>query len=581
MGIKSIRRAAAAALLTALGGAAWAANINCAIDPAYTIIAEGQTVELTAMCDAPLASVNWSLDGVTVTGDVALNQTASAPIRLVTPLTLGAGPRNRANPPNTSYVFTLSGANGADSVAPGAAATVVVKTATSLAAGERGSLDAEVNGVCGTANATALSAMPSGAAQCASGRPALQITSPTAYNWTCASANGGSDASCYAIRGYTVSAVVSGGNGTVSPASQPAAAGAVVTVTASPSRGYSAQMSGCGGSQSSNTFTTGPINADCTVTASFSNTPVASACGSANAQLLADAPGNGLCATGNTASAVTPNAGTYTWTCAGVNSTPASVSCSANRSFTVTATLNGGNGTIAAASQSQQIQYNQTATIQTTPATGYVPAFVSACGGRQSGNSFTTGAVTGACDVAVSFSLNQAPTSDPGRWTGSWQTTNAAGEPVLVVDQSFVQGAGIVDYLPGCVNQGVTNNSASGCAASTSYGGFSFVPGKVLAIRFRTTSSAGALIKVFQLSGADGGNTGISVPRLWLSVTPGGPALASSPYCNVSGSGSVRVATGPGYCTITPDTDYYLNIEARVLASPYPRYSMTEDTDFY
>ncbi len=400
MGVKSICRAAAAALLTALGGAAWAAaSINCAIAPAYTIIAEGQTVELTATCDAPLATVNWSLDGVTVTGDVALNQTTTAPIRLVTPLTLGTGPRNRANPANPSYVFSLSGSDGQNqnTVAAGNAATVVVKTATSLAAGERGNLDAEVNGVCGTANATAQPAMPSGAAQCASGRPALQITSPAAYNWTCASANGGSDASCYAIRGYTVSAVVNGGNGTVSPASQPAAAGAAVTVTASPSPNYSAQMAGCGGSQSGNTFTTGPVNADCTVTASFSNTPVPSACGSANAQLLAAAPASGLCAAGNTDSTVTTNAGTYAWTCAGVNTTPASVPCSANRSFTVTATLNGSNGSIVAASQSQQIQYNQTATIQTTPAAGYVPAFVSACGGSQSGNSFTTGAVTGAC----------------------------------------------------------------------------------------------------------------------------------------------------------------------------------------
>ncbi len=189
--------------------------------------------------------------------------------------------------------------------------------------------------------------------------------------------------------------------------------------------------------------------------------------------------------------------------------------------------------------------------------------------------------MTGACAVTVSFGLNQAPTSDPGRWTGSWQTTDATGRPVLVVDQSFVQGAGVIDYLPGCVNQGVTNNSASGCAASNSYGGFSFVPGKVLAIRFRTTSSAGATVQIFQLGGADGGNTGASVPRLWLSTTAGGPALASSPWCDVKGSSSVRVATGPGYCQITQGTDYYLNIEATVLTSPYPRFKLNENLDFY
>lgn len=572
MNVKSVYRAAIAAILTACGGGAWAA---CDITPEYSIIAKGQTVTLTATCAEALTSIDWKVNSASVTGVINLSSAQNS-VTFITPLSLDTA----------TYTFDVVGTSGQNPVATGKAANVVVTAASALAAG--GNLNTVTDGACGTAHATAVAAMPSGTAQCASGTPALLITTPTAYNWTCTSPNSGTDASCYAIRGFTVLAQVNGGHGTVNSLSQPVAANAVASVIATPDTGYSASMYGCGGSQSGNTFTTGPVTANCTVTATFSNTPVANACGTANNGAFATAPSTGLCGPGNTPSSVTTNAGDYTWTCAGVNTNPATVTCSAARQFTVTASVSGGNGSVAP--PTQLVRYNQTATLTATPAANYTPSFSSACGGSQSGNNFTAGAVAADCAVSVSFAVNQAPAGDPGRWTGSWQTTNTAGEPVLVVDQSFSQGTGTLDYLPGCVNQGVTNNSYSGCAANNYYSGpvagggnasFSFVPGKVLAIRLKTTATAGNSAKGFQLSGADGGNTGASVPRMWLSTEPGGPALTSSAWCNRTSSASLYVVTGPGYCTITPNGGYYLNIETTAAATPSPRFKLAEDPDFY
>lgn len=59
-----------------------------------------------------------------------------------------------------------------------------------------------------------------------------------------------------------------GANGTTSPASRSVAHGAT-TFTVTPETGYSASASGCGGSLSGATYTTGAITAACAVSASF------------------------------------------------------------------------------------------------------------------------------------------------------------------------------------------------------------------------------------------------------------------------------------------------------------------------
>ncbi|MET0226151.1 MAG: PQQ-binding-like beta-propeller repeat protein, partial [Dokdonella sp.] len=62
-----------------------------------------------------------------------------------------------------------------------------------------------------------------------------------------------------------------GANGTISPSTpQTVNDGATTAFTVTPAAHYVASVSGCGGSLAGNVYTTGPVTADCTVTASFS-----------------------------------------------------------------------------------------------------------------------------------------------------------------------------------------------------------------------------------------------------------------------------------------------------------------------
>ncbi|MCX6752661.1 MAG: hypothetical protein NTZ87_04170 [Candidatus Nomurabacteria bacterium] len=140
-----------------------------------------------------------------------------------------------------------------------------------------------------------------------------------------------------AVQTYTVSGTVSGSHGTISPATQTINSGSTTTLTVTPSAGYTATVSGCGGSLSQNTFTTGTITASCTVTASFSATvtPVNGVCGSANGTPVSSTPSTNFCSVGSPSSVSGP--GPWSWTCAGSNS-GSTASCSANLAVTPPAT---------------------------------------------------------------------------------------------------------------------------------------------------------------------------------------------------------------------------------------------------
>ena len=72
------------------------------------------------------------------------------------------------------------------------------------------------------------------------------------------------------INAMTVTGTVSGGGGTITPASQNINYGSTANLTVTPSTGYSINtVSGCGGSLSGNTYTTGAITSSCAVTALF------------------------------------------------------------------------------------------------------------------------------------------------------------------------------------------------------------------------------------------------------------------------------------------------------------------------
>lgn len=72
----------------------------------------------------------------------------------------------------------------------------------------------------------------------------------------------------FTLNSYSVTASA-GLHGNISSASRTVAHGATTSFTVTPETGYSANVSGCGGSLSGTTYTTGPIIAPCAVSARF------------------------------------------------------------------------------------------------------------------------------------------------------------------------------------------------------------------------------------------------------------------------------------------------------------------------
>jgi hypothetical protein len=83
--------------------------------------------------------------------------------------------------------------------------------------------------------------------------------------------------------------------------------------------------------------------------------------------------------------------------------------------------------------------------------------------------------------------------------------------------------------------------------------------GAVLSIRAKSGSSSLVRPSTFELRGADGGNCGETMPKMWISTTPGGDPLSGRGSSDTSGS-IVRIIVGPGYADITPNKMYYINI---------------------
>ncbi len=101
------------------------------------------------------------------------------------------------------------------------------------------------------------------------------LVAGSSHSYTIAATNaGGTSAYSVAVARTAPSLCVvtgtAGTGGTISPASQTANAGTTKTLTVTPNSGYAiSSVSGCSGSLSGKTYTTGAINANCTVTASF------------------------------------------------------------------------------------------------------------------------------------------------------------------------------------------------------------------------------------------------------------------------------------------------------------------------
>jgi serine protease AprX len=232
---------------------------------------------------------------------------------------------------------------------------------------------------------------------------------------------------------YTVSATA-GANGSLTCGTAPVVVPATntATCTATPNMGYRTRsMSGCTTvtGVGVNSYTTGPVTANCTVNATFELIPVVvnGVCGAANNVPSLIMP-SAFCSAG-TASPITTNSNNFAWTCNGSNG-GASPACSALRQFSVTSNL-APNGTLNCPSP---VTYLQTTTCTALPSPGYRTASISGCGGTPTGvgvNAYTTGNILGGCNVTPAFELIPVTTfSGPvavGVGTGSAAIVSGGG----------------------------------------------------------------------------------------------------------------------------------------------------------
>ncbi|MDA8155174.1 MAG: hypothetical protein M0Z52_01775 [Actinomycetota bacterium] len=250
--------------------------------------------------------------------------------------TMGAYEYNASPTSSTTYTVTPSAGSGG-SISPATPQTVSSNATTSFTVTPATGYNiSSVTGCGGTLSGN------------------TYTTGPVTANCTVTAA--------FAINTYTVTPSA-GSGGTISPATpQSVNYDAAKSFTVTPATGYGiSSVTGCGGTLSGNTYTTGPVTANCTVTASFSSTPTGGSTGGTT-----------------TTYTVTPSAGSG----GSISpSTPQTVDNDAATSFTV------------------------------TPATGYGISSVTGCGGSLSGNTYTTGPITANCAVTASFSSTTSSTS--------------------------------------------------------------------------------------------------------------------------------------------------------------------------
>lgn len=597
------------ALLVATGLACvslpvYAAQISCALSPSYTIITEGESIQLSASCSGgtgpnPVEKINWMIGGVSVTGDVDVSEYGvGQAINYSTPIIAGNGAGVH------EFTVGVTPAEVTDTVAPINSARVVVKpsSAAVAAASELANPTTPVPAGCGSANLTAASAMPSGAAQCATGsKPAIAVSGPDAFTWSCLSLTGGAEANCYALRGFNVLAV-EGSNpdkGIASPLTQPVAKGTtgLVSVSMTDTSYGPTFVSTCGGKpdiNDPNKFETGQVTAaDCTVTVNYSNIPIIGECGTANTASdslgVSSQPTSNLCSKGTFAEVDDTNL-MWKWGCNGNSIVGASnASCDAPKQYTVTATpgLNGKveGGTVAVP---KTVKAGSPASFQIVADTGYAvnsPTGVGCTVNPPSGSTYTTSAITANCTISATFSQQVVSLTDPG--SGLWVPTPA--NQTWIADQSGPSN-GTQTYTPGCLN-GVypPTASASGCGGLSSYSGiingtstnttFTYGSGNTLGIRYMSKPTAGTSLKYFTFSNVDGGNVGQAL-KVWLSTSSTATYDATDVKCKLTSTTQPYIITGPGYCPIEPSKRYYLKMSVDS-ACPNCRFRIFENaSDF-
>lgn len=338
-----------------------------------------------------------------------------------------------------------------------------------------------------------------------------------------------------------------GTNGSISPGSRTVNDGDTTTFTVTPDSGYNIDtVTGCSGSLSGSTYTTGTINGDCTVSATFAaigvTTHTVTATAGANGSI---SPGSRTVNDGDTTTfTVTPDTGysidsvsgcggslsgsTFT-TGAITNACTVTASFSA-LSYTVTATAGSG-GSIGPASA--VVSYGNATSFTVTPDSGFIIASVNGCGGSLSGSTYTTAVITSACTVSASFILASTP---------SHTVSTSAGNGGGISPASAVVADGSQTSFTITPNSGYTIASVSGCGGSLL--GSTFI---TAAITSACTVSATFNINTYTVTASAGSGGSISPGSAAVThgnttaftVTPStGYHVASVTGCGGSLSGS-------------------------------------------
>jgi hypothetical protein len=295
---------------------------------------------------------------------------------------------------------------------------------------------------------------------------------------------------------YTITSSVTGSNGTISPTgSVQAASGGTKQFTITPNAGYTASVGGsCGGALSGNTYTTNPITANCTVTASFSIDPYTVTPSAGSGGTLSPSTAQTVNYNSTTSFTVTPNTGYSISSVTGCGGTlsgstyttgPITSNCTVAAAFTtstytITSSATSSNGTIAP-SGSVQVAGGGNKQFTITPNAGYTASVGGSCGGTLSGNIYTTSPITANCTVSASFAIDPY-TVTPSAGTGGTLTPSTAQTVNYNKTTSFT-------VTP---NTGYSISSVTGCGGTLS--GSTYTTGAItgnctVTAAFTTTST--------------------------------------------------------------------------------------------
>jgi large repetitive protein len=358
----------------------------------------------------------------------------------------------------------------------------------------------------------------------------------------------------FTLNQYTVS-TSAGSGGSISPASALVSYGSTTAFTITPNTGYSiGAVSGCGGSLTSNTFTTGAITGPCTVSATFTlnQYTVSTSAGSGGTIT----PASRLVSHGSsTTFTITPNTGYTIGAVSGCGGSLASNiyttgtitgPCTVTASFTLNqytvSTSAGSGGTISPASA--LVSHGATTTFTVTPNTGYSIGAVTGCGGSLASNTYTTGAITGPCTVTASFTLNQYTVSTSGGAGGMISPVSALVSHGSTTAFTITPNTGYsIGAVSGCGGSLASNTYTTGAITGPCTVTASFTLNQYTV---STSAGSGGSISPASALVSHGSSTAFTIkPNTGYSigaVTGCGGSLASNTY-------TTGAITGP--CTVT------------------------------